>query len=213
MIFRWFLIISFVVVLGCLLLHHLIFPCGYKSRFSPDSLVRKKVHLLTLLFLSQKLSWPERICKIAFLLGLLSFCVLAFTGFGPLLFGCRLEGYLLMVHATFAPVFIACAAVIALLAAGRYAFNQKDAQIKPCKYDKGCWLTDTGIGAKAGFWLLLFMTLPVTLTMVLSMFPLFGTEGQEFLFHAHRWSTLIFALIAMVELYMLIRMEVLKDTR
>ncbi|MHC5093151.1 MAG: hypothetical protein ACYSO2_04535, partial [Planctomycetota bacterium] len=72
---------------------------------------------------------------------------------------------------------------------------------------------DTGIGAKAGFWTLIVMSLPVTLTMVLSMLPIFGTHGQKILFHAHRWCALIFALIAMIELYILIRIGVLKDTK
>jgi hypothetical protein len=49
--------------------------------------------------------------------------------------------------------------------------------------------------------------------MVLSMFPLFGPVGQEFLFYAHRWCTLIFALTAIVELYILIRMGVSRETK
>ena len=211
MTFRWISMITFVGLLGCLFLHHLVFPCGYKSRFSFGSLIRKMAHLFTLLFLPQKLGPAGRLCKLAFLLGLLSFCVLALTGFGPLVFGSRLQGYLLMIHATFAPVFIACAAVIAVLGAGRYAFDKTDAEaaLHICKC--GCWLTDTGVGAKAGFWFLLIMTLPITLTMVLSMFPLFGPAGQEFMFHAHRWCALIFALAAITELYMLVRMGVGED--
>jgi hypothetical protein len=45
------------------------------------------------------------------------------------------------------------------------------------------------------------------------MLPLFGPQGQEFLFHAHRWCALFFALITIVELYMLIRIGVLEDTK
>jgi hypothetical protein len=177
------------------------------------------VYLFTLLFLPQKLGPVGRLRNIAFLVALLSFCVLLLTGFGPLLLGCRLHGYLLMIHATFAPVFIACAAFIAITGAGQYAFDKKDIEHIPSPCWKlfnradGCWFSDTGIGAKAGFWTLLVLSLPVTLTMVLSMLPLFGTHGQEILFHAHRWSALIFALIAMIELYILIRIGVLKDTK
>ena len=218
--FRLISIVSFAAVFGGIFLHHLLFPCGYEKRFAPGTLIRKEVHLLTLLFLEQSLGWAGRFRKLAFLLGLLSFCVLALTGFLPLILGGKLHGYLLMIHATFAPVFIACAAFIAIIGAGRYAFNKADAEAIPqkplackCGSDQGCWLTDTGVGAKAGFWVLLFLTLPVTLTMVLSMLPVFGPEGQEFLFHAHRWCTLAFALIAVVELYMLVRIGVLKDTK
>ena len=173
------------------------------------------MHLFTLIFPEQKLSLPGKIRKLVFLVALLSFLVLFLTGFGPVLFGGKLHGWLLMIHATFALVFIACAAIVVFLGAGQYAFNQGDADHLPktCLPVKSscCWLTDTGIGAKAGFWMLTVLILPVTLTMVLSMLPLFGTHGQELLFHWHRWCALVFAWIAIVELYMLIRMEVRKD--
>ena len=214
--FRMTSIIAYAVVLLGILLHHLLFPCGYEKRFSFYSLIRKKVHLFTLLFPEQKLSWLGKISKCVFMLGLLAFAVLAITGFGPLFFGHRLEGYLLMIHATFAPVFIGCVAVVAILGTGKYAFSSKDVETLSCRCletnVKGCWLTDSGIGVKAGFWSLLVVSLPVTLTMVLSMLPLFGTKGQAFLFEAHRWCALIFALIAIVELYILVRIEILKET-
>ncbi len=213
--FQWISIISFVVVLAGILMHSLLFPCGYKPRFSPNTCIRKLVHLFTLIFPVQKLTFWGKIRKLVFLLGLLSFVVLLLTGFSPVFFGCRLEGYWLMIHATFAPVFIGCAAVVALLGAGQYRFNKADCRTVPCicgrSETNGCWLTDTGIGVKAGFWLLLILSLPVTLTMVLSMMPWFGTDGQEFLYHAHRWSALAFGLTAVVELYMLIRMGIREE--
>lgn len=128
----------------------------------------------------------------AYLLGLLSLVVLAGTGFGPIVFGDRLQGYLLMVHVTFAPLFIICVVLIAVLAAGKFPFPGKL--------------------ARSGFWLLLTLALPVILTMTLSMLPVFGAKGQEFLFEAHRWSALGFSLITIIELYMLIRMKVQKDS-
>lgn len=213
--FRWISIISFVTVLAGIFLHHLLFPCGYKPRFSTESLIRKKVHLFTLLFPEQKLGLPGKIRKLAFLLGLLSFMVLLLTGFAPVIFGIKLQGWWLMVHATFAPIFIGCAAIVALLGAGQYRFNQKDCEAIPfigeCGAGKGCWLTDSGLGVKTGFWLLLILSLPVTLTMVLSMLPLFGTEGQEFLYFVHRWSALVFGLLAVIELYMLIRIKIREE--
>jgi len=121
-----------------------------------------------------------------------------------------------MIHATFALVFIACAAIVVFLGAGQYAFNKKDLDGFPCprwklKKPSSCWMADSGVGAKAGFWMLTVLILPVTLTMVLSMLPLFGTAGQELMYHLHRWCALLFSWIAIVELYMLIRMEVRKD--
>ncbi len=212
--FRWFSIIGFASVLIGIVLHHLLFPCGNEPRFSIKPRINKKVHLLAMLFPEKKLRLHVKIHKLVFLLGLLSFSVLVMTGFVPLVFGYKLHGYLLMIHATFAPVFIGCSAIIVLFGAGEYAFNKKDAEAIPPGFrcsGEGCWVTDTGIGAKVGFWLLAAMALPVTLTMVLSMLPLFGTEGQEFLYDAHRWSALGFGLLAIIELYMLIRMGIRKD--
>lgn len=215
--FRIIAIIAYAAVFGGIILHRLIFPCGHEKRYPLLSLIRKQLSLFTQIFSNGKLSLAGKIRKCAFLLGLLCFAVLALSGFGPLLFGHRLEGYLLMIHATFAPVFIACTALVAITGAAQYAFNKKDTGDIPCPCWKlpnragGCWLTDSGIGVKAGFWVLIVMSLPVTLTMVMSMFPLFGTRGQEFLFHAHRGCALVFVLTVIVELYMLIRMEVLRD--
>lgn len=214
--FRIVSLIAFASVLGGILLHHLLFPCGSERRFAPGTLIRKKVHLLTLLFLPQSLNWGGRIRKLAFLLGLFSFVILLLTGFLPPLSGGRLEGWWLMLHATFAPVFIACVAVVAITGAQHYRFVKQDAEdlaelFRARKVRQGCRLTDCSAAAKAGFWLLAALSLPVTLTMVVSMTPLFGTEGQEWLFKWHRWSALAFALAAIAALYILVRSGIRKD--
>ena len=200
--FRWIFIIGFAVIIAGIVLHALLFSCRNKSQCLSGSIPE------------QKFRWLAMLKKLVFVVGLLSFIVLLITGFGPLLLGGRLQGYWLMIHATFSPVFIGCAAVIGIMSAGQYRFNNKDAESihrtwKPDR-SQGCWATDSGIGAKVGFWLLLLMTLPLTLSMVLSMFPILGTDGQQLLFHIHRWCGLVFAWTAVIELYMLIRMGILK---
>jgi hypothetical protein len=47
--------------------------------------------------------------------------------------------------------------------------------------------------------------------MVVSMLPLFGEYWQDWMFHAHRYSVLVFALTALVELYLLVRWEIRKE--
>lgn len=209
--FRWISIISFVVVIAAVLLHHVLFPCGYKPRFSLTSLVRKKVHLFTLLFPEQKRSLPGKVRKLAFMLGLPSFVVLLLTGFGAVLLGIKLQGYWLMIHAVFAAVFIACAAVVAVLGAGQYRFGQDAVTDEKQSESRDYWPSNAGISVKSGFWLLLILSLPVTLSMALSMLPWFGTEAQEFLYVVHRWSALAFSVIGIVELYLLIRTEIRKE--
>lgn len=215
--FRTVSLIAFIAVIGGILLHHLLFPCGPGSRFTPSAIIRKKVHLFTLLFLEQSLNWGSRLRKLAFLLGLLSFAVLLLTGFVPMLLGGRLEGYWLMLHATFAPVLIACGAVVVITGAQQYSFRKRDIDSltglwKTRLTRNTCWLSDCSAAPKVGFWLLTTLALPLTLTMVISMTPLFGTEWQEYLFHLHRWFALAFALAAFLTLYVLIREEIRKDT-
>ena len=53
------------------------------------------------------------------------------------------------------------------------------------------------VGQKITFWLVLLLSLPVMVSMILSMYPLFGTHGQEVLLNLHGYSAL-FLVIACV---------------
>jgi hypothetical protein len=208
-------LVCFAVVIGGILLHSLVFPCGSKPRFTPKAIIRKCVHLVTLLFLEQHRSWISRFRKLAFLLGLLCFVVLLLTGFLPLLLGGRLEGYWLMLHATVAPVFIACVAFVAATGGERYRLTSQDREyfvqlFKTRKTQRICCAAVSG-ASKIGFWLLLILSLPVALSMVISMTPLFGTTGQIFLFDLHRWSALAFSLAALWTVYVVVRNQIRKD--
>ena len=218
MTYRGISILAFCIVLGGIGLHALLFPFGPGRRWGIMAIFRTKIHVFTLLFLEQKLNWIGRLKKLILLLAMLSFLVLLLTGFGPLVCGCRLHGWLLMVHATFAPVFIGCVALLALGWAQGMAFEKEEAAVfsAGCCFRKpidGCWLTDSGIGQKCCFWALIFLALPVTLSMIVSMFPLLGTHGQELLFHLHRWSALALACVAIVFLYVLIRRQIVKENK
>ena len=118
-----------------------------------------------------------------------------------------------MLHATFAPVFAGCLAVLAVM----WAHN--------CRFNRGDWpwlqriihreiASNEAVAEKKGlvqkicFWLIVVLALPVILSIVLSMFPLFGTKGQDFLLNMHRYSTLLLALIAIVHTYLIIRTKI-----
>ena len=187
--FRVAALVGFAIVFAVIFLHAMIFPCRWKrSRAIPE---------VTLVFVIDSL-----VC-----LGLrISFVGLLLTGFLPVLFGEKLHGYLLMLHATCAPVFIGCAALFVLMRAERFSFGQKDADlIRSGLKCKGCWLTDSGLGAKVGFWVLAGLTIPLTMTIVLSMFPLFGTFWQGVMLEAHKWCALIFSMVIVFEVYSLLR--------
>lgn len=209
MTFRAVSILFFLIVLGFMALHAIMFPFSASGRWRLSDIVRTKVHVCTLLLLEQKLNGIGRLKKLVFWLGLLSFAVLLVTGFGPLLLGYRLSGWLLMIHATFAPILIGCIALLAVGWAHAMRFQKED--FRPPS--AGCWLTDSGAAEKGCFWGLVFLSLPLTLSMILSMFNFFGTEGQEFLLVLHRWCALVFAGLMMIFLYVLVRRQISRENK
>jgi cytochrome b subunit of formate dehydrogenase len=177
-------------------------------------IVHKLVHLGTLVLLEQKLSVIGILRKLVFLLAILCFVVLVFTGFYPVLvWGQHLTGWLLMIHATFAPVFAVCVAVLAVMWADRCRFNKTDCPIlqriihgEPANEEPPAGRCRAG--QKVCFWLIVFLALPLILSIVLSMFTFFGTGGQKFLLEVHRYSALFLALAGIVYTYLAIKSQI-----
>jgi cytochrome b subunit of formate dehydrogenase len=152
---------------------------------------------------------------LVYLVALVCFVVLVITGFYPVVFlGEHLSGYLLMVHATFAPVFAGCLAVLALMWADNCRFEKNDwpwlqkllrreAAAKPAG-------TKCQLGQKICFWLIVLVALLVILSIVLGMLLPFGTGGQEFLLNLHRYSALLLAAVAILHMYLIIRTQMAK---
>jgi len=210
--FRTVSIIGFAVVFVGIIIHCFARPCGKERRWGAVDILLKGVHLFTLLFLEQKLNPAGVLRKLVYLLTLLCFAVLLITGFyHPLVSDEHLSGFLLMVHATFSPVFAVCLAVLGVMWAGN------------CRFDKNYWpwlqriLRRQAAGEvsiekyellrKLCFWVILLLAFPVILSIVLSMFRLFGTYMQGFLLEVHRYSTLTLALAAIIHTYLTIRSQ------
>lgn len=208
-------LIGFAVAL--IVAHHVAFPIGRrKERFTPAGLLRRAIHLLTLIFLEQKLDFLGRVRKVAFLLSLAAFLVLLITGFVPMWLGGHIGGYWLMLHVVAAAAFVVGAAVAAVLAAKEYAFSRQDvSQIaelwRQRKQRRVCLVADSRLTVKICFWLLLPLAAALALTMAFSMTPLFGTDGQHLLLTLHRFAALAFSIVALAGLYCLIRQLVRKD--
>ena len=151
---------------------------------------------------------------LVYLLSLLCFAVLAVTGFYPLLIlGEHISGYLVMIHATFAPVFAICLAVLAVMWARNCRFTRGDwpwferivqrvTLVKSADEEAHC--ESSCLGQKIVFWLLVILALPLILSIVLSMFPLLGTHWQELLLGVHRYTAMVFSLFAIVHACLLI---------
>ncbi len=152
----------------------------------------------------------DRFRKLVYLLALACFGVLAVTGFGPaLIVGEHPAGYLLMLHVTAAPLFAVSLAVLTLMWAYRCRFDQSDWRwllrlLRREAGDKKPAPERPGFGQKVFFWLLVLFALSVILSITLSMFPLFGTGGQEFLSQLHRYSALLLVITAIGHTYLLL---------
>jgi cytochrome b subunit of formate dehydrogenase len=104
---------------------------------------------------------------LAYLLALVSFVVLALTGFYPvLILGEHISGYLVMLHVTFAPVLTVCVAVLAVMWASKCRFTAGDwpwferivQRVTSVKsVDKTAKSKSSGLGQKITFWLIIFL--------------------------------------------------------
>ena len=193
-------IIAFLITLACIVLHRIVVPSNKRL---PGNSTSNRLSIIGMLRI------------LVYLAVLFCFLVLAITGFYPtLILGKHITGYLVMVHATFAPVFAVCLAVLAVLWAKRWRFTSGD---WPLFERIVRWATlannpvantygkSSCLGRKLSFWLIIFLALPLILSIVLSMFPLFGTHWQELLLSMHRYTALVFAMVAILHTYFIIR--------
>lgn len=152
---------------------------------------------------------------LVYLVALFCFVVLALTGFYPVLvLGEHISGYLVMLHATFAPVFAICLAVLAVMWACNCRFTagdwpwfdrivQRITSVESA--GKAAQSKSSCLGQKITFWLIIFLALPLALSIVLSMFPLFGTNWQELLLGLHRCTAFVFTVVVILHTFLLIR--------
>ena len=192
-------IIAFVITLVVMIFHRIAVPSKRKSSDIPK----------------RRRSLIDYLRILVYLVALLCFVVLAITGFYPtIILGRHITGYLVMVHATFAPVFAICLAVLAVMWARCCRFTGGDwpwfeliIQRLTLSNDLGDEATrkNSGIGQKIAFWLIIFLALPLILSIVISMFPLFGTHWQEILLSMHRYTALVFAMFTILHTYFIIR--------
>jgi hypothetical protein len=121
------------------------------------------------------------------LLLLIAFGTLAVTGFLPVIFtGGPVSGLGLILHATAGPVFAVCLAIVGVMLAGRFrlASDGQDQKVS--------W----------GFWLIILFAIPLIFSAVVSMLPIFGTEGQHALLHLHGYSAVLLLLTIGITYYL-----------
>jgi hypothetical protein len=188
--FRAISIIGFVITFLGIGICCVAFPCCKECRWTPLAILKRAVRIFAMLPLEQKLNPLGIIRKLVYLLALLCFLILVITSFFPVLILKEpIHGYWLILHATFAPVFAICLAVLALMWAENLRFSKND------------W----PYLQKICFWLIIILAIPLILSIVMSMFPFLGTYWQELLLNIHRYTALAFAVIVIVHTYLIIR--------
>jgi len=148
--------------------------------------------------------------KLVYLLAVLCFVVLSITGFGWwFVLQKRLAGYWAMAHVTFAPVFALCMAALAVMCAHNHRFNKTDWNFLSCIFrrrtpDEEPVSNGSVLVMKVCFWLICGLAIPLILSIVLSMFPIFGTQGQKYLLIIHRYCAIAFAVVALIHTFLII---------
>ena len=134
--------------------------------------------------------------KVVYLFTIFLFILMAISAFIPLiLFGDSLSGIFLLVHVSVAPLFSIFLAILIILFAHSNRFNKND--LVDSKEKKKFNFNQFGY-IKIIFWLIVLISIPTMISVILSMFPLFGTEGQLYLLEIHRYSTLILLLLVIL---------------
>ena len=207
-------IIVFLVTLIGIAVHCIAFPT---KRGAGVGVIPRIVHVFSLLLIEQERSLLGALKKLCYLVTAVCFVVLAITGFWPVLVkGEHISGFPIMIHSTFAAVFAVCLAIITITWAGSNRFEKSECpwlwrllrrvtnlripmQEGPCQ--------GIVIVKKAMFWAIVGLSLPLILSIVLSMLHLFGTHWQEILLAAHRWSALLFAVAVILHTYAAARLQ------
>ena len=153
-----------------------------------------------------------RLKRLGCTLALVSLFLLFVSGFsGRLLFGEQIHGYTLMLHVGLAPIFVICVGFVVITWGQQCLLNENDRQrLTSLLCLKKQEVADTpDFGWKLTFWLAAFLVVPVSLSMVLGMFPIFGTHGQETLHCLHQYTALALTLTVLIHLHLLIRRKAL----
>jgi hypothetical protein len=144
--------------------------------------------------------------RMVYLATFISFALLATTAFVPvLLCGGHLTDVFLVIHVTIAPFFALALAGCALLWSHRLRFRSTDWHLAR-RLARG-QLPDTRtlvqFLVRAGYWVILLCSLPLMLSIILEMYPLFGTDGLESLIQLHGYSALILLITTIAHAFLI----------
>ena len=118
------------------------------------------------------------------------FILLFITGFLPVVFGYHMSGLFMMIHTSTALLASICLVAFIFMFSNSNQLSLEELQNLANDYEQKKSL-DYRIMLKVLYWLIITLILPAMLSIILMLYPLFGTEGLEFLADVHRWSVLL----------------------
>ncbi len=139
---------------------------------------------------------------------LFSTALLFLTGFTQvLLLGQHISGFFLILHSVAAPFFALSLAGISLLWAWGSRFTGRDWEALRNETSDGGAIPFTSPALvatvrKICFWGILCFAVPAIFSIILSMYPVLGTPGQDAMINLHRYSTLAITLFALIHTYL-----------
>jgi cytochrome b subunit of formate dehydrogenase len=131
--------------------------------------------------------------------------LLALTGFLPVIVsGARISNIALMLHMVLAPLFAIGVTALALFYAQRHRFNGNDWRQLLRKEKPAAPRENPDVWQKLCFWLIVLLSLPILISIISIMYPLFGTDAQESFLHWHGYAGLLMLLLVILHSYLVL---------
>jgi cytochrome b subunit of formate dehydrogenase len=177
-----------------------------QSKISTRSLwSRIKNELLVFKNINEYTSVPRivRLRKALYWLTLILFLALAISAYLQVLVtGGPLTGWLLIIHVTAAPFFAVSLLLTILLWAHRQRFDRQDwFTLREIIRQKNITAVEENhrrFWDKFNFWIFMLASIPAMVSIIFQLYPLFDSQGMEFLLQIHRYSTLILSVVLII---------------
>lgn len=123
-----------------------------------------------------------------------------------------MTGLFMMIHASTALLASICLVALVFLFSNGNQLSLEELQnlVNDYKQKKSI---DYRIMLKVLYWLIITLILPAMLSIILMLYPLFGTEGLEFLADVHRWSVLPLTICVIFVQYFRIVLKLVDNTK
>lgn len=140
------------------------------------------------------------------------FIVLFITAFLPVVFGYHMSGLFMMIHASTALLASICLVAFVFLFSNSNQLSLEELEKLVDDYRQKKTF-DSQIMLKVLYWLIIAFILPAMLSIILMLYPLFGTDGLEFLADVHRWSVLLLTICVIFVQYYRILQKHIENTK